>query len=118
MLRILLVVILSALILAILSNCASGQLPPPPKGRTCIGDVSSGGFDCSPIPQDLKPLEEMLDTPPESLVVNLKLNAKSTGDFVPFSGVDNWVAFDPDTWASIQSYIGSLKVIAQKQCQF
>lgn len=101
----------------VLSGCATGQLPDPPSGNTCIGDVENGGFDCSPIPQDGKELEKMLDTEPRSLIVSVKLKAQADGSFVPFADVDNWVAFDPITWSNIQNYIGDLKVLAQKQCR-
>ncbi len=107
--------LLVLLSLLFIFGCAS--LPDPPKGNTCIGDVAQGGFDCMPIPQSSPEIEQMFEADPETIIVQVKLRAKSDGSFVPFSAVDNWVAFDPDTWSSIQEYIGNLKVIAQRKCQ-
>lgn len=113
--RLLIAALLAALSLVYLSGCAS--LPAPPEGNTCIGDVAQGGFDCSPIPQDNSTLEELSNTDPDTVIVMIKMRAKADGSFVPFSAVDNWVAFDPQTWSNIQTYIGKLKIAAQKQCQ-
>lgn len=114
-LRLLIATLLASLSIMFLVSCA--DLPSAPQGNTCIGDVPQGGFDCVPIPQDAAPLEELLNAEPETVIVTVKLRAKADGTFVPFSQVDNWVAFDPETWANIQTYIGDLKVLAQRRCQ-
>lgn len=85
--------------LSVLTSCA--QLPSPPQGSTCVGDVIRGGFVCVPIQTAIRRGEV------------LKRDASS---FVPFKDVDNWIAFSPKTWENIQVYIGELKQLARENC--
>lgn len=92
---------LSITILLALSACQS--MPAAPKGNTCIVDVAANGSDCVPISTAVK--------------MN-RVNAKDANSFVPFKQMDNYICFSPSTWANIQTYIGDLKLLAQKQCTF
>lgn len=41
----------------------------------------------------------------------------SNSVFVQFSAMDNYITVSPQTWASIQTYIGQLKILAQQSCK-
>lgn len=86
----------------LLESTACSSLPPAPSGNTCIVDVANIGADCEPISQAIR---------------QGSVNIQDTNSFVPFSQMDNYVAFSPSTWQNIQTYIGDLKLLAQKQCQ-
>lgn len=86
-----------ATILFLISGCAS--LPPLPTGNFCVVSVASNGAVCVPI----------------SVVATA--SGSPTSVFVPFVQMDNYITVSPTTWAAIQTYLGQLKIIAQRQCQ-
>lgn len=81
------------------SSCSS--LPAAPQGNTCVVDVANLGADCVPI---------------SAAIRRGSVSVRDATSFVPFSQMDNWIAFSPSTWANIQTYIGKLKILAQQKC--
>lgn len=87
-------------ILLVLEACAS--LPPPPQGDTCVINALGGYAICEPI---------------SAAVAREHVNPHDSSNKVPISSMDNWVAFSPQTWGSIEKYILELKDRAQQTCQ-
>lgn len=84
----------------LISACST--LPPPPQGDTCVINAAAGYAICEPI---------------SAAVAREHVNPHDSSNKVPISSMDNWVAFSPQTWGSIEKYILELKDRAQQTCQ-
>jgi hypothetical protein len=84
--------------LMILSASCAG-LPPAPEGKIGIYNQPEHHMVCTSI-------KDAVDGNPNPPVT-----------IVPEAEINNWVGFDPQTWANIQKYIATLKEIAKKRCQ-
>lgn len=80
------------------SGCAS--LPSPPQGDTCVINAPGGYAICEPI---------------SAAVQRQHVAPHDSSNKVPISSMDNWVAFSPETWGSIETYILQLKDRAVQQ---
>lgn len=83
-----------------LGSCAS--MPPPPEGDTCIIDATRGYAICVPI---------------QSAIYRERIDLQDATYKLPLGALDNYVAFSPDTWKSIEGYIIKLKDRAQNSCK-
>lgn len=108
----------SIILLTSFLGCAS--LPPPPQGDLCVISVADGGAVCVPInPAVVKEYTEAkhlhcVNVPNKNALMCDKNSFEAIK--VEFKAMDNWIAFDPQTWANLQAYINKLKYRA-KQCQ-
>lgn len=82
----------------ILLNSSCAQLPPLPQGNLFVLDVKTQKAYGKDIPSSVQ------NTPSPTVVV-------------PFSNIDKWVCFDPESFKNVQIYIQQMTEVAKRQCQ-
>lgn len=95
------------LIIPLLTILSCAAMPPPPQGNLCVFNSVSLSSDCVAI----NPSMVKVDKNGKLTFLIQTLAPTST---IPASQMNNWITFDPVTWANIQVYINRLKALAQK----
>lgn len=90
--------------LVLLEACTSKSLPPPPQGMLCVVSVADKGKYCEPMSSAVKHIQQV------------PFEVAQDAVFIPFERMDNDVDISAPDWKGIQTYIGLLKIQAQKQC--
>lgn len=83
-----------ALLTIILFSLSCASLPPPPQGDTCIIDIKNNDAICVPI---------------SSAIEREHVSPSDGTHRIWIRDMDNYVAFSPETWGSIEAYILKLK---------
>lgn len=97
---------LSALTILLNFGCAGmpTKAPKPPEGNVCVLSPKESGGYCEPLATVYR----------KSRVLKQDMKADA---LIPFTDMDNWIAYDPVTATNIEIYINELKAYAKENCQ-